>query len=175
MAAWVTHPGLNVHQGTHRCCFVARPDRIDISQGRVDLVEEVCYFREVVPVASCDGPSVVDHHEAGSGDLDFITGHGDERRSRGGQAKHLNGYLALVFAQQVVDRQALENIAAWAVDFHRDVFVANAAQSSADALGGDTLARPPIHADRVVHGDGGGVVTGCRLDRWVPALHGLGQ
>src|SRR5690606_3939190 len=104
-------------------------------------------------------------------DLDRVAGDGDDRRGRSRQAEDLHGDLALVLAQEVVDRQALEHVAAGAVDVDRDRPLAEAPQRARDALGGDPLARPVVVADDVVHADGAiGLLGGGGADAGVPAV-----
>ena len=110
------------------------------------------HVAQVVGIAHRRHPSVVNRQEPGAGDLDVVASHCDDRRGGRGQPKHFHRHLALVLAQQVVDRQPFEQVAAGRVDVDDDVVGrADGAQGASDALRGHTFAGPEVDADRVEH------------------------
>src|SRR5690606_5368095 len=76
--------------------------------------------------------------------------------------KDLHRDLAVVLTQEVVDRHALEHVAAWAVDVHGHRAAAHAPERRRHTLCGDALTGPEVLADHVVHADRAIVLAGGR-------------
>ncbi len=151
-----TDPGLGVHLLHDVVDVDSRALCVNVSQRHVEWLQPIGYLPEIIPITHGDQPGVMDHQEGGAADADFIPRHGDERCGRGGQADDVHRDLALVLAQQVVNGQAFEHIAAGAVDIHGHIDIAAyGAQSASNAFCRDTFTGPPVVANRLVDGDRG--------------------
>src|SRR5690606_2668482 len=113
-------PRFAIHLALHSLEVLAAARHVDVCHGRIERLHPVGEFTQIVTVALGDHPAVVHHQESGPGDLHRVTGHGDDGGGACGQAKYLHGHLTLVLAQQVVDGQTFEHVAAGTVHVHCD-------------------------------------------------------
>ncbi|MNL80260.1 hypothetical protein D3C87_2070600 [compost metagenome] len=80
-----------------------------------------------------------------------------------------------MLAQQVVDGEALEHVAARRIHVHRDRASAHATQRARNALGGHAIAAPVVVADDVIDADRAFVVLlGGRAHAGLPAIQRAG-
>ena len=112
----------------------------------------------------------MDHQESGAGDLDPVARHGNHRRGRGRDPEDLDRHLGGMLAQQVVDRQAFEEVAARRIDVDRHRPVTDCAQRRRDAFrrhafGPEALANDIQDRDRRL-----GLVICSRPQIRVPAV-----
>ncbi len=134
------HERLGIHQLLDVGALHAGAGLINVGERGIELVEQGGSLAHVVAIADDHAPGIVHHHERTEPHADFVTGHGDDGSCRCRPAQNLDRDLGRMAAQQVVNGDALEHVAARRIDPDSDGLIADRTQRRRDAVGGDAAA-----------------------------------
>ena len=90
-------------------------------QHGLDLVQQVGIVAHVVGVAAGDPPGFVDHHHGIFRHDDGVPHHRNHRRHRGGKAVDIHGFAGRMAVEQVVNGNAVKDVAARGMDVQVDM------------------------------------------------------
>ena len=143
------HPGLSIHEMTELCPGQPSLDFVGIDDGILHAAQHLNGLLHFGGIAVGNGHGIVDHEHGYRGHQHLGTGHGDNRCSGGRNTVDLDGYIAGIIHQHIVDLGRSHTVATGAVDPNGDI-TGTSQQFLFEQLGCDIIIKPAFLGDGTV-------------------------